>query len=600
MMYSKKVMISCAIISMIFINACDFAKLKDAVDDFKVVVELEPVNTYGVIQILDANTEELVTGQVKVTFLDENGDPDEHTIIDSYSTAMSKVTVRNGFVNFGIRNEIVPTEENPAIITVLIEREGYEDHYTVFTITETGSNLFEVKIVDKSNLPEGIVMKEVPAGNTSTSGVLESDVEILSGADDNSNMRSDINFSSGIRLLGSDGSPITGQLKAGIRSYDTSKSNVADIYSNLVNPGEEDMTEKLILGVTEIVIANQAGEMVTRFEPAVQKDGTLEFPVLNFSFNKDLLPNNIQLQDMRLKYQLIEDSRIYYYDYNENTWALQTVENKNGTDFLKFTINLQNFESFPATFWIHTRAMNPITGEIRIFNPAREPERVFIRNLSTAAGASSTTGILLMESNLNRISFPITAFQMRIFWVRECNRLPDSVSLICNFRIRDRILQFVPIQLYPTLMNIHIQIVDTGERLITQHNFLTDGNVVNISLPGGNNILRNTAINIDLRCPNPSQKVRVTSIPAATVMYRKVGSTRWLRAGNIQWDYQNLALNGAKVKFPSVEAGAEYEFRLLYDTQSVQPSETAVFNDENEVLNRVLTLSSSQASNVCD
>lgn len=114
------IQILAVIIAAFVLNACDIGKIQDSVDDFTVVVELQEISTYGSIQVLDAATGELITGNLSVSFIDE-----ENLIIDAYSKSLSEVVVSNGFVNFGIKNEFGPTEDQPVSVGVLVERDGY-------------------------------------------------------------------------------------------------------------------------------------------------------------------------------------------------------------------------------------------------------------------------------------------------------------------------------------------------------------------------------------------------------------------------------------------------------------------------------------------
>lgn len=603
-MRAKILTLSCiALVSIVLFNACDFNKLKDAIDDFKVVVELEPIETSAVVQLLDATTDDLVTGQVKVTFLDENGEPDDNTFIDSYSMAISEVTVTNGFVNFGIRNEIVPTEDNPILVTLLIEKEGYKDRYETIVIEDTGSFNFKSTLLDINNLPEGVQRVERPAGTTSSTGDLLEDVVIDSGSDLDSNMSSKINFRSGIKLFGEDGNPINGSLEASVISYDTFTES-GGRFNPVANLIRENTTEVYeTFGVTKFMMYNKSsGEFVTNFEPSVLKDGNQSLPSLVFSLNENVLPPNIQLSDFVLRYLLAEDENIYTIEYNTSDWQVLPDEFKNGNTFFRFQVELQNMSELPVVFWVEMPASNySINATVNITNPSSSsvrPRISYNKNGFIQLPPESRGWPLIQSNSTHTVTFPFNVNERRVELLPACFRLFDC-CILCVQHQRTAEIQVTVT--YPITPRQYIfNITGDGYEITQSHNFLTQGNVLNVELPGDDGVVLNTGINIDIQCHNQSQKVRVTSIPAATVMYRKVGTTRWYAAGNIEWDYQNLALRGATVRFPRVEQGAEYQFQLLYDTQNVQPSETLVFTEDNEIVNRVLQLSSSQSSSVCD
>ena len=102
------------------VASCDFSGLSNAVDDFKVVVGLDPINTSSAVLLTDAATGELITANVEVIFEGENGDD----VIDIYSDPISEKEVSSGILTFGISNNVVPTEESPVSVRIRLRADG--------------------------------------------------------------------------------------------------------------------------------------------------------------------------------------------------------------------------------------------------------------------------------------------------------------------------------------------------------------------------------------------------------------------------------------------------------------------------------------------
>ena len=73
-----------------------------------------------------------------------------------------------------------------------------------------------------------------------------------------------------------------------------------------------------------------------------------------------------------------------------------------------------------------------------------------------------------------------------------------------------------------------------------------------------------------LQCDQADEKVRVTDIPSASVLYRKRGApsgTAWQSATNLTWRYnkEEQALMGGSLRVADVEQGETYTFKLSFD-----------------------------------
>lgn len=97
---------------------------------------------------------------------------------------------------------------------------------------------------------------------------------------------------------------------------------------------------------------------------------------------------------------------------------------------------------------------------------------------------------------------------------------------------------------------------------------LPEGDTFTITLPQKPTNLINSKVDVTLRCPNPSEKVGVTNIPQASVVFRKAGSTdKWRVISNVKWNFDEVSrtLTGGTFDITAVEQGVDYNFKLTYD-----------------------------------
>ena len=99
---------------IVVMTGCDITSVRDAVDDFDLIIQLEPIETYVVAQIVDAETGDLVDGSIQVAF----SGPDASSVIDFYSDPVTALSVRGGMLTVGVHQGIAPAESSPVRFSV--------------------------------------------------------------------------------------------------------------------------------------------------------------------------------------------------------------------------------------------------------------------------------------------------------------------------------------------------------------------------------------------------------------------------------------------------------------------------------------------------
>jgi hypothetical protein len=155
-------------------SSCDFSDIQNPIDDFKLIIRLEPVNTTVSGSIYDARTGSLIEQDVTLSF----DGADAGSVIDLFSDPVSDLTVRGGVISFGIQNGVIPTDAAPVSFRVLARSDRYGSSAHTLVLRSTGSHDFRVYLMHDDQPPEGVTSATTPVptqsdGSTSAASTIE-------------------------------------------------------------------------------------------------------------------------------------------------------------------------------------------------------------------------------------------------------------------------------------------------------------------------------------------------------------------------------------------------------------------------------------------
>lgn len=156
---TKKFFNAVLLLTLITYAGCNTDPLQTAVDDFALVVGLEDINSGLSIAVYDIDTGELIEDDVTIVF-------DEQTAantIDIFSDPVDSTDFGGGFYNVGIRNEVVPTADDPFELTMTIRSDGYLEKQVTVEMTDTGLTNLAVDLYSENTPPDNIVEVELSA-----------------------------------------------------------------------------------------------------------------------------------------------------------------------------------------------------------------------------------------------------------------------------------------------------------------------------------------------------------------------------------------------------------------------------------------------------
>lgn len=521
-------------ISIIALVSCETQPLEDAIDNFGIVIGLEPINTSVSVLITDATTGELINSEIETVFTGENGS----NVVDIYSDPLPSVNVDGGILNFGISNDIVPAENQPVTVSLRMSAPGYLTTTRTVELLNSGENSYSVSLVSRNNAPTGVEVKDETAGSTDGSGVTTNEVKVdVNSRSSQTNEESGVVVSipTGSVFLTADGTPLTGTLRSEAIFYNADEPEAVNAVPSelLVNEGDSAVT---MLGAAELIIKDSSGKEATSVQTTASKatatvTNTGDY-IVGFILNSATYS---ELQELlRLAYiSPTTAERIILYSVPEVTQL------NDGRVELRYLLNSTIFKSLALVYFTEQPCNSSLTIE-RNGNEGKLTveitEKGFYRKSDIQANASSIS-LRNITSGTKKITI----------------KLP-----------------------YTTVVQ-ELDLCNTSNPTI--------------SLPSPPTTLIDATVQVNVSCVNPDEKVRVTDIPTASVVYREEGAaqgTPWRVATDLNWDYDASvqALTGASCKISGVEVGKSYVLKISYDNnvEETTVDVTGALIEYNEVI----------------
>lgn len=487
---------------------CDTSGLNDAIDDFNVVIGLDSIETTVSGQFLDARTGELIEQPLTVTFRG----PNAGNVIDMFSKPMERQEIDGGLASFGLRNSLNPSEASPVELTVVAESDGYIPTGRTVTVDSEGETTFIVYMIDPDNPPEGSAVRRESGADAGPDGSVKQDMTVTSGIETQTSGNASIRLTGGTVVRDSDDGALSGPLTTTMGYFNNTSAPSLKSF-----PGDVESAEGEILvnaGYTSIDIRDSGGREADSFSQPAQL--TVDIP-LGMAHPGTGQP--VQAGD-RID--------VYSYDTDQAEWVREgsaSVQGPgpDGNYYVEYPVDHLSYWSliFPDVPTCTSGA-------------------------SVTIDRSGNSGPLLATIKAEGFSKQVT--------------VPAGVSTISL--PGDLSLGSVPaIEATVTIDT------ESGKRTMTGN--LCSGNF-NVSLAQAPAEEADVTGEVTLQCSNPDEYVRMTSIPTATVKYRRTDAatgTIWDTATDLQWDFNEAEhrLDGGSFSMQGVTDGADYDFKIFYD-----------------------------------
>lgn len=551
----KKIIITLFVMLGLFATSCDINPLKDAVDDFNLVIELEPINTSGAVMLYDAATGQVIRDEVTVTFEPLSNDV---RVIDFYSDPYETATIKNGVAIFGIGNEYEPNPDQPARVRVRYSAPGYKDFTQTLNLNTPGANNFTARMINTSNPPEGVTLANVAAGSVGEDGASSEPVTVSVGGSSMLGLMNDqdsdleIYFPAGTRFFDEEGNPLTGNLTASVDIYNTNfPGAVNGLPADLKEYAEDN--NAIVYDAFQYGFSDEHGQQlkyvvypddntllgVVGDSGLERKKHKMTHRRLSSSYTID------QFLRMELK---ISASTASFEDLID--WGVLEIYVQGSTEILEiFGFKAEDCPpDMPQEIRSYFCSINnnsDIIPGVHISIPPLSPTIV-------EEPAQTCNGTITL--NRNGVEGALDLKVNRTGVERERTITSSMNSITIN-------------DLPAGAFNVKVSNAVSSSEEIT-HDFCANPNL-DITMPEPPPNLITAEVNVTLQCPNAEEKVRTTGIPATYIYYRKLGSDGDYQTvrEEIDWNYNSStkALEGGTFVMTSVEQGETYEVKINYD-----------------------------------
>jgi hypothetical protein len=192
--------------------SCD---IKNPVEGITVRVKNIPRTTSVRIEFLDQISRNLVSTDFTIKFSGKNkGD-----VISDVNIPISEMTVKGGIAYFAIKDNIIPSTQNPVEIVVVAQSNQYLSTSSRLFITKTGPNNFSINMLKNSgSLPTGINQNEQSFGNVATSTGTTTNIVATSGG----TLAATLTVPAGTILRDANNNPLSGAVNTQLTYFNAS------------------------------------------------------------------------------------------------------------------------------------------------------------------------------------------------------------------------------------------------------------------------------------------------------------------------------------------------------------------------------------------
>ncbi|MFK5855671.1 MAG: hypothetical protein QM503_06035 [Bacteroidota bacterium] len=207
--------------SVFFLLFFSFASCKKISDprvnpDAKDTITYDLLKTSIYVQFFDANTNELIVPEegeeLKIKVVGKS----KLAVVDIVGLQKEEYIARNGFLTFGLLPdaEFVPTSGSPISFTIIAQLKSYLTSRKEVTLTSEGDYMVKIFMINISNPPVGIVIKESSNVGVLINGVLQGDIIIST-----QNLEAILTIPAGIKMFKSDSNYLAGKLNITLAYY---------------------------------------------------------------------------------------------------------------------------------------------------------------------------------------------------------------------------------------------------------------------------------------------------------------------------------------------------------------------------------------------
>lgn len=244
---------------IISLQQCDVDPLRQAINDFNVIVELPAMKTIVTTQVVDIRTMEPIEQPVTLTFQG----PDAGNIIDTYSEPISGINIEKGIASFGIDSTISPSQDNPVQFTASVKAKGYYKAAKKVTIVKNDAQLV-ITLTPNQPITDIVGTEGIrdQSAETDQNGLLKNELHLVIPEIEESNTNSWFHVEKGAIPMTSDRKPLKGKLTTKIRTFDSNNGQkaLADRFLTAQNG-----VRRSLFGAIHLTVTDENGNVAAGF-----------------------------------------------------------------------------------------------------------------------------------------------------------------------------------------------------------------------------------------------------------------------------------------------------------------------------------------------
>ncbi len=140
--------------------------------------------------------------------------PDADLVQSEMGAPLVAVEGAVGQVSFTLSDDAVPSFEEPVDLAVVVKAAGYVTSSRQLRIVESGTQLFELRLVPVDSAVSGISLAELPSGEATPEGILAEDVNLTTPEDAGTGRPFELSIEAGTTITDPSGAPLQGALTA--------------------------------------------------------------------------------------------------------------------------------------------------------------------------------------------------------------------------------------------------------------------------------------------------------------------------------------------------------------------------------------------------
>lgn len=611
------------LLSLIFVlvwSGCDFDPITNAVDDFNIVVELEDINTGFSIGVFDSETKAIIERDVTITF-------DSVTalnMIDIFSDPISGDTFDGGFFGAGVRNEVIPTTDDPFQVTAILRADGYLDKELNFSLVDTGGTSLNVDMISENNLPTGYAVDTfvAPVDSEGNALPLPSPIDTTTGELLVPLSKTFINSQNVLfpRFRGANmndlqftledghvfrGNPHGYQITTYVWNPRTPEFNRGQLVnctrsiSTIINPCVDDLAQKKhytrnIAEILNVELLNPTTGLYSAIDE-------IKFIGNNPEEAKNIMIDLLVLTPDRTEFwhdKYKENVEIYIFSRFLGVGVIGTgdvgVESRNPILWFLFeqpkNEELERFDflNYPRVLTLTSGVpsfADPLSRDVLILQKEfikqqHDDVYAFVLPNNIATGYPDATGLYASLEEID-LRVRIDGIDDIDFGAVGMTLDTDGHTFLGGY-LTNRVYLFDNIP--KSTVNITVNLPHTT---YTEFVDLTNyaGEIISVTPPQPSSTLVSATINANLKCKSANKELNISGFPIhnVAVRYRPAGETgtypRVATVTDMNYNAGSQVLEGIEVEFPGVEIGQTYEF--IFSVDAFSETTTQVIDSEN-------------------